>query len=190
METPTNANHLSEVSELLSIQSIESVNRFVREIYDTLINGGSLFVCGNGGSSAIAFHFVTDLVKIAIDTKISFPVFALGSNPALMTMISNDYGYEANFELELKAIGRQRDTLFAISSSGNSKNILNAVDFANEFGIKTIGLVGFDGGLLAPRCTSILQVETPIGCYARVEDVHSTICHDISIKLREIMEKL
>jgi len=189
METPTNQAHFSEVSELLSIQSTESVNRLVKDIYDTLINGRSLFVCGNGGSSAIASHFVTDLVKIAIDRKLTFPVFALGSNPALMTMISNDYGYEASFAYELKAIGRQRDTLFAISSSGNSKNILNVVDFANEVGIKTIGLVGFDGGLVAPRCSSILRVETPIGRYASVEDVHSTVCHDISIKLRAIVEK-
>ncbi len=190
MESSSTRGHLAEVSHFLSIQSAGSVDTFVQEICNTFSLGGSVFVCGNGGSSALALHLVTDLVKVAIDNGKNFPTFALGSNSALTTMISNDYGYKEVFTLELKATGKEGDLLIAISSSGNSENILNVVRFANEVGIKTIGLVGFDGGRLAELCSSYVHVRTPLGKYAVVEDVHSTICHDIALQVRYATEAL
>jgi D-sedoheptulose 7-phosphate isomerase len=180
-------SHLVEVAKVLSVQSSEKIEKIVEKLKETFIRRGRLFVCGNGGSSSIALHLVTDLTKIAIENESHISAFALGVNPSLSTMISNDYGFEFCFELELKANGRFGDTLLAISSSGNSKNILNAVKYAESIGMETIGLVGFDGGNLVDSCKICLHVESQVGQYALVEDVHATICHDIAIKVRDTL---
>jgi len=181
-------SYFDEMARILSMHSSEIIDQIVEKVNETFLNGGRLFVCGNGGSAAISMHLVTDLMKISIDTDTRVFAHALGTNPALMTMISNDYGFENSFSLELKACGREGDALLTISSSGNSLNILNAVKHATDFGIDTICLVGFDGGSLSRSCKICLHVETPLGQYALVEDMHSMICHEIASRFRRALE--
>jgi D-sedoheptulose 7-phosphate isomerase len=145
-------------------------------------SGQSVFVAGNGGSAATASHFVTDLNKRSPKSNLS--AISLCDNTSLMTMISNDYGFDQVFLKQLENLAKPNSILVVISASGNSKNLVKATEWANQQGIKTIALTGFDGGILAKIANISLHVKTEIGAYAMAEDAHSIICHFISVTLR------
>ncbi len=144
--------------------------------------GQSVFVAGNGGSAATASHFVTDLNKRGPKSKLS--AISLCDNTSLMTMISNDYGFDNVFLKQLENLAKPSSILFVISASGNSNNLVKATEWANQQGIKTIALTGFDGGILAKIAKVSLHVQTEVGAYAMAEDAHSIICHFLSVTLR------
>ena len=129
-----------------------------------------IFVCGNGGSAAIANHLETDFSKAGVKK-----IHSLSSNPSLLTMIGNDFGFEFTFEKQLEYQNINHNDLFiAISSSGKSPNIVQALDYANKTGARTVGLSGFDGGALG-RAQIHLHVPSPN--YGIVEDAHQTLMH-------------
>jgi D-sedoheptulose 7-phosphate isomerase len=138
--------------------------------------GRTLFVAGNGGSAAIADHLGCDWTKGTHSAGLPpLRTHSLVSNVAVLTAMANDFGYDAVFSRQLEMLGVAGDVLLLISSSGNSPNILAAVDSAKGMGITTIGLSGFSGGALAARADISLHV--PYANYGLVEDCHQILMH-------------
>ena len=151
------------------------------KILEHTVQNSSIWIMGNGGSASTAEHFETDLHFIRSNSISKFPkVSALTSNSALISAISNDIGYERIFSLQLLRKAEKGDLCILISASGDSKNLINATQTAKDLGVFTIGILGFDGGQLAKLVDLPLIVKTNKGMYGPVEDVHLSICHEIS----------
>ena len=153
------------------------VSRAVDLIAGAFEAGGRLFLAGNGGSAADAQHIAAELTGRFMRERRPFPAMALHANTSALTAIGNDYGYEHVFARELSAHGRGGDVLFSISTSGNSPNILRAIEVARERGIHTIGLTGEVGGALRTACDLCLMV--PSRSTPRIQEMHITIGHTI-----------
>lgn len=137
-----------------------------------------IFVFGNGGSASTASHFVCDMVKGASwNREKRFRIMALTDSLPTITAYSNDVAYDAIFLEQLKNFARVDDVVMGISGSGNSPNVLRAMEYANSIGCKTIALTGRDGGKLAPLAQLNLHVANPH--MGRIEDGHMIICHMI-----------
>lgn len=137
-----------------------------------------IFTCGNGGSASTASHFVCDIVKGASYNRDSrFRIMALTDSLATLTAYSNDVSYECVFAEQLKNFAEEGDLLLAISGSGNSPNVLRAVEYANSIGCRTIALTGRDGGKLGPLAK--LNIQVPVPHMGRIEDAHMIVCHMI-----------
>ena len=165
---------LKTALDALDVGEIKAVRDRIATVRE---RGGTLFLCGNGGSAATASHLANDLGKGASYGRPGrrFRVVALTDNVPWITALANDVGYESIFAEQLRNLGRPGDMLLAISGSGNSPNILGAVDAARELGMEVIGFTGFGGGRLAPACD--LAVVAPSHHMGRVEDVHTVLMH-------------
>ena len=143
--------------------------------------GSFIYIAGNGGSSSTASHWVNDLGKA---TKRSgqkpMKVMCLSDNTSWFSALSNDEGYERAFAGQLENFAMPGDVLVCISASGNSPNLVRAVDLARERDVTTLGLLGFDGGALKSIVDIMVCVRTEKGAYELVEDVHSVICHAVT----------
>ncbi len=147
-------------------------------------SGAWLFVCGNGGSAAIANHLLCDFTKgIQTDTDMLPRVISLSANLELITAIANDIAFEDCFVFQLRTAARAGDVLLTISSSGDSENIVRAVDWAGANGVQTIALTGFDGGRTARGAAINIHVKGDN--YGVVEDTHQSIMHVFSQYLRQ-----
>jgi D-sedoheptulose 7-phosphate isomerase len=153
-------------------------------ILECTTNNNTMWIFGNGGSASTAEHFETDLSFVRHDIgDLKIKAFALTCNSALITAIGNDIGFENIFSHQLIRKATKGDLCMVISASGNSLNLIKAVDVAKQMGLKTIGLLGFDGGELAGQVDFSIIVKTEIGKYGPVEDAHLAICHAISQEL-------
>ncbi|MBK6901835.1 MAG: D-sedoheptulose 7-phosphate isomerase [Saprospirales bacterium] len=164
-------------------RNLEVLERVLEEMVAVFRNGGKALFCGNGGSAADAQHIAAELSgRFYLDRP---PVFAeaLHVNSSFLTAVANDYGYDAAFARMVEAAGRPGDLLFALSTSGNSANILNAAKSARDLGMVVIGLTGQGGGKLRELCHYC--VEVPSGDTPRIQEVHITIGH----LLCELVEK-
>ena len=142
---------------------------------------GRIYFAGNGGSASTCGHFVNDLHAGSLrHGGGGFRLMDLTSNIAALTALANDIGYEDVFLKQLEGIIEPGDALVVISASGNSKNLIKAVDYAKSQGVDTVGLLGFDGGELKLLCDMALIVSTPPGQYGPVEDIHLMVNHLIS----------
>jgi D-sedoheptulose 7-phosphate isomerase len=169
------------------LSSIDSfvLERVMHEIVNTTNNDKTIFVCGNGGSAAIAEHLSCDHSKgVASNTPLLPRVISLNSNMSLLTATANDYGYDKVFSTQLTLQGRRGDLLIVISSSGNSPNIIQVINAAHALGITTISLTGFDGG--EARKNSNINIHVPINNYGVVEDIHQIIMHILAQYIRTI----
>ena len=181
------AYHVSELLMSLDYQAIEGII----EIFQTArARGKTIFFIGNGGSAATCSHFAEDLaLGTMIEGKEPFKALSLTDNIAYITAVANDESYENIFVSQLKILFNAGDVLVAISGSGNSPNLVRAIKYANNNGGITIGIVGFDGGQLSRICHHCVHVETMVGEYGPVEDIHLIIAHIVSTylmcKLRE-----
>jgi len=142
-----------------------------------LRNGNKLLFAGNGGSAADAQHLAGELISRFHYDRPGLPAFSLSTDTSVLTAIGNDYGYERLFARQIEAIGHVGDILFAISTSGRSPNILNAVRVAREKGLVTIGLTGRGGGELSGLCDHCLR--TPSDLTPRIQEGHIAIGHTI-----------
>jgi D-sedoheptulose 7-phosphate isomerase len=168
-------------SLLEAIQTIdtEKVNRAIEWFRDARAEGRRVFVCGNGGSASTASHFACDVVKGAsFDRPARFRIMALTDQVPTLTAYANDVGYEAVFVEQLKNFAEPGDLFMAISGSGNSPNVLRAMEYANAAGCKTIALTGRNGGTLAPMAQ--LSIQVPVAHMGRIEDAHMVVCHMIA----------
>ncbi len=143
----------------------------------------ALFVAGNGGSAATAAHFVCDMVKGASTGKSRFRIVALGQNLPTMTAYSNDVSYADALVEELKNFAEPGDLYMAISGSGNSPNVVRAMEYANSIGCRTLALTGRDGGRLGALAN--LNIHVPEPHMGRIEDAHHIICHMICYSFME-----
>ncbi len=144
----------------------------------------TIFTCGNGGSAATASHFVCDVLKGASYNRPQrFRIQCLSDNQATLTAYSNDVSYDCALVEVLKNYARPGDILLSISGSGNSPNVLRAAEYANQAGLKTIGLTGRDGGQLGRLSQLEINVADPH--MGRIEDGHMFICHMIAYYFME-----
>ena len=171
-------NYLSQLQHALAALDLQAVERARDLIADARERRGQVFLCGNGGSAATASHMANDLGKGASygrQREKRFRVAALTDNIPWMTALANDVDYDAIFAEQLRNLGEPGDLLIAISGSGNSANVLNAVAVAGELGITTIGWTGFGGGMLKDRVDLAIVVDSHH--MGRVEDVHTVLMH-------------
>jgi D-sedoheptulose 7-phosphate isomerase len=163
---------------------LERVEQAIQVLERAREQGRSIFVCGNGGSASTASHFVCDMVKGASYGRAKrFRIQALTDSLPTITAYSNDVSYDHVFVEQLRNFAQRDDILIAISGSGNSPNVLRAVEYANSIGCYTIGLSGRDGGQLAPLSKLSIQVLEPH--MGRIEDAHLHICHMIGYYFME-----
>jgi len=162
------------------------IEKAVDLIVEKIINGKSIWVIGNGGSASTAEHLEIDMMYIKHDTvEKKVKVTALTSNSAVITAIANDKGYEHVFSAQLERKAQSGDLCIIISASGNSENLVEASKYCKNNGIQTLAILGFDGGELLKASDLILHFKTDYGQYGEVEDVHLSICHQISYSVLE-----
>jgi D-sedoheptulose 7-phosphate isomerase len=167
--------HIKVATNLIShSKTIESICNIS---LDALKNNKKVIFCGNGGSASDSIHIVAELVGRFEKDRIGLPALALSSNTANITAIANDYGFEKIFSRQVESLGEKDDVLFCLSTSGNSINILNAIDRAEKMGIHCIGLTGNDGGKLKTynKCKELLIVDS--SSTARIQEMHILIGH-------------
>src|SRR5262245_9563649 len=163
---------------------LELVNQAIGMFREVRRLGRHIFVCGNGGSASTASHFVCDILKGASFNRAErFRITALNDSLPTLTAYSNDVSYECVFAEQLKNFAQPGDLVIAISGSGNSPNVLRAVEYANQIGCKTIALTGRDGGKLGPLASLNIQVSHPH--MGRIEDVHMMVLHMIGCYFME-----
>ncbi len=173
-------NQLQEASNVLekfisNSNNIEAIQNAAKLIIDSLNNGGKIISCGNGGSMADAIHFAEELTGRFRDDRPSIPAIAI-SDPGYISCVSNDYGYDQVFSRYVKGMGQSGDVLLGISTSGNSKNVLLALEAAKQKGMKTISLTGKDGGKLADLTD--VEIRVPHHGYAdRIQEIHIKVIH-------------
>jgi len=181
-------NYLNQLAEILSEVPVEKVERVMEIIYKAYTQNRQVFILGNGGSAATASHFCCDLGKGSIvDGKPRLRVMSLNDNTALLTAYANDIGYESVFVEQMKNLLQEGDIVICITASGNSPNVLRAIDFANEKGAISIGFLGFGGGSAREIVTEHITLESHN--YGQVEDIHMVLAHSISQCFREWVEK-
>ena len=177
--------NIQENKEYMSHINLESVEKIALKIDETRKNNRTVYVAGNGGSSSTASHFVNDLIKATINkNKNLIKAISLSDNVPLLTAVSNDINYSDIFRFPLKSLSSEGDMLIVISASGNSKNLINAVDYCNQNNIYTVGLLGFDGGILNKKVNLSNLIKTKPNKYELVENMHMVICHLISSYLK------
>ena len=143
----------------------------------TIQQEGKVISCGNGGSMCDAMHFAEEMTGRFRENRKSLPAVSI-SDASHISCVGNDYGYDEIFSRYIESLGRSGDVLLAISTSGNSKNVLKAVRVAKEKGIKVIGLTGKDGGELAALCD--VEIRVPHTGYAdRIQEIHIKIIHSL-----------
>ncbi len=160
----------------------------VREAIDLFAEareqGRTIFVCGNGGSASTASHFATDMVKGAsYQREKRFRILSLVDSMPTLTAYSNDVGYDCVFAEQLRNFAQAGDVVMAISGSGNSPNVIHAIEYANSVGCRTIALTGRDGGKLGPKAHLHIQVSHPH--MGRIEDGHFIVMHMIGYYFME-----
>ena len=176
---------LEENKEALSNLDLEIVKKIALKIDEIRKDNKTIFVAGNGGSSSTASHFVNDLMKATLNKdKNLIKAISLSDNIPLLTAVSNDIDYDDIFRFPLRSLAKNGDMLVVISASGNSKNLINAVDYCNKNNIFTAGLLGFDGGELNQKVNISSLIRTPFNKYELVENIHMVICHLISSYLK------
>ena len=181
--------YLKQVAALLE-QIPDQCDRFVDALYRGFEEERTVFLIGNGGSAANASHFGQDLAKGTLSSMSAtrrFRVIPLTDNIGFITALANDEGYDSIFEQQLRNLARKGDLLVAISGSGNSPNVLRAVEYARSIGMTTIGVTGFDGGKL--RGMADYSVHIPIDDMGMVEALHGVVFHHAMCFLRERMAR-
>lgn len=177
-------SYLASLAASLAATPREALAAVEGALWATYARDGTIIVCGNGGSAATASHFACDLAKWTISPGARrLRALALTDNVPLITAWGNDTAYERVFVEQLMTLYRPGDTLVAISGSGNSPNVLRAVEWANGQGAATVGITGFGGGKLAGLAQ--VSLVAPSSFMPEVEDVHSAICHGLAVSLGE-----
>ena len=162
--------------EILKQLDAEQINAALNLLDETRQRKGRIYICGNGGSAATASHFQNDFNKgVSEYIDVPFRLHCLNDNMATIMAIANDIGYEEVFRFQLRNNLEENDVLVAISGSGNSHNVIRAVEYAKEHGCKIIGLTGFSGGKL--KELSDISLHAPVNSMQVTEDIHMIFDH-------------
>ena len=183
----TAVSYLANLQRALADIPAEPLHNVVELLLRTRASGRRVYVFGNGGSAATATHLVCDLMKTAhVRPLPALRAFAVTDNVALLTAWSNDDAYERAIAEQLAALLEPDDVVIAISASGRSKNVVEALKVARQLGAHTVGLLGFDGG---PSLGLVdVAVHVPVHHYGLAEDAHSAIGHALTMALRAALE--
>jgi D-sedoheptulose 7-phosphate isomerase len=176
------SNHFIEAQSVLTAfienpANFETIKRIGDEMIKAINNGGKIISCGNGGSMSDAMHFAEEMTGRFRENRRALPAIAI-SDASHISCISNDYGYDFVFSRFVESLGQKGDVLLAISTSGNSKNVLKAIEAAKEKGIVVVGLTGKDGGKMANLVD--IELRAPQSEWAdRVQEIHIKIIHSL-----------
>lgn len=180
----TMESYLSSVGDLLDKVDMNALQNVFDVMQHARNEGKRIFLAGNGGSAATAMHWSNDLNK---RTKLSgqrpAKVMCLSANTSWITALANDEGYENIFSAQMDNFAEEGDVLILISASGSSPNLLEAAKKAKEKKVYTVAMLGFDGGKLKNMVDEMLWIQTPKGQYEQVEDLHSVLCHTLTVGL-------
>ncbi len=169
-------------SDQSNLENIEAAAGLLAESFK---NDGKVLACGNGGSHCDAMHFAEELTGRYREHRPSYPAIAI-SDASHISCVGNDYGFDQIFARYLEGVGRKGDVLFCLSTSGNSANILNAIDVAQQKGIKVIALTGKDGGKMAGLAD--IEIRVPHFGYAdRIQEIHIKIIHILILLIEKKM---
>jgi D-sedoheptulose 7-phosphate isomerase len=177
--------YVRDLQATLAALPLEPIEQVVSILNQARLENRQVFIMGNGGSAATASHFVCDLAKNTREVgKPHFKVIGLSDNMAILSALANDEGYENVFVQQLANLLNPGDIVIAISASGNSPNVLKAIDYARETGATTIGFTGYEGGKLGLMVD--LNVLVRSNCIEQVEDIHLVLEHMIIKSLKEM----
>jgi D-sedoheptulose 7-phosphate isomerase len=179
--------YLNYVQRVLAVIDRADVGRFIHTLLAARERGATVFFVGNGGSAATASHFANDLAYGTNEYELPFRVLSLTDNVPVLTALGNDYGYEEIFVRQLKVLGRTGDVLVAISASGNSPNLLRAMEHAKGAGIRTVALTAFDGGKMKPLADEGIHIPTEPKEYGPAEDAHMVLDHLVGAYLMRLV---
>jgi len=167
-----------ELLETIVNIDTKTVDQAIDWLAEARENNRHIFICGNGGSAATSSHFVVDMLKGAsYNREKRFRIMCLNDQMPTLTAYANDVNYDCAFVEQLKNFAQPGDIFMAISGSGNSPNVLRAMEYANSIGCKTIAMTGRDGGKLGPLAG--LNIHVPAPHMGRIEDGHHIVCHMI-----------
>jgi len=175
-------NNFNEAQQVLQQfiadpKNIDAVERAGQTLITAIQNGGKIISCGNGGSMCDAMHFAEELSGRFRENRKALPAVSI-SDPSHISCVGNDYGFDKIFSRYIEALGNKGDVLVAISTSGNSANVINAINAAKEKGMLIIGLTGKDGGAMAGLCD--VEVRAPQSKYAdRAQEIHIKVIHTL-----------
>ncbi len=176
--------HVGRLDELLRQVDRDALFRAHTRLGAARDAGQTVYLAGNGGSAATATHWANDLGKATKRSgRAPIRVLSLSDNTSWLTALANDEGYEAVFAGQLENFARPGDVLVVISASGNSPNLIRAVEMARRLGLVSIGLLGFDGGRLRTLVDDVVLVQSEAGAYELVEDAHMVLCHVLTRSL-------
>jgi D-sedoheptulose 7-phosphate isomerase len=161
---------------LQSDDIINKINNLVKDCIESLTKGGKIIFCGNGGSFADSQHLAAEFISRLRFDRSPLASIALGTNSSNMSAIGNDYGYDKVFKREILALGNSHDIFIPISTSGNSLNVIEAINSAKDKGIKVVALTGGTGGKMANICDCIV---VPSSSTEKIQEVHIMIGHII-----------
>ena len=168
-------NHHKNTIDQVIAKLVPEIENGCKLVTDTVLAGGKVLIAGNGGSAADAQHIAAELTGRYVKDRKALPAIALTVDTSALTAISNDYGFERVFARQVEAFARPGDLFIAISTSGNSPNIIQALHTARELGCKILGLSGRDGGQMNNLCD--LNIIIPDDVTARIQEMHILIGH-------------
>ena len=175
--------YFDEIKKAFDSIDLDELEKIADLLISSINNERTIYTCGNGGSSSIAEHFVCDFLKGAsTGTNINPIIHSLSSNTPVLTAISNDIDYDSIFSYQLDKYANKDDILLCVSSSGQSKNILKALEVSKSKEMKSISFVGFTGG--KAKLNSDYSIHIPINNYGIVEDSHHSLMHILSQYVR------
>ncbi len=176
----------SSADTILGLKSLEAPFLAACDLVTkSFATGGKLLACGNGGSAADSAHLTAEFTGRFIRDRRPYPALCLSAEPSLLTAVANDYGYDAVFARQIRAFGRRGDVLMALTTSGNSANILGALDAAREMGVSTIALLGRDGG--KARGKADVELLVPNELTARVQEAHKVLIHALCERVEALL---
>ena len=181
------SSYIDYLSSVLNNISLTDIEKFVEVLLEARERESSIFFIGNGGSAATASHFAND---IGIGTRTyekPFRALSLCDNQAVITAIANDDGYEEIFSQQLQVLLKKQDVVIAISASGNSPNLIRAIETAKKMSAITVGISAFDGGKMKEMVDVSLHVPTEKGEYGPAEDAHMVLDHLVSSYLMRLV---
>ena len=179
------SEHRAAVEKSFDSDSLQVLEQITREVLKTLKHGGKILLCGNGGSAADCQHIAAEFIGRFKRERRSLPAIALTTDTSILTAVANDYSYDQIFSRQIEGLGRKEDILLALSTSGNSKNVLQAVKQAKAQEIALVGFTGLDGGQLKKTvnlCFQAKSQKTP-----HIQEIHITALHAISEAVENVL---
>lgn len=156
----------------------EPISQAAQAMVQCLLNGNKILSCGNGGSAGDAQHFSAEMLNRFERERPSLPAIALSTDTSTLTSIANDYHYDEVFAKQIRALGNEGDVLLAISTSGNSSNVIAAIEAAHDRGLSVVALTGRDGGKIAGSLyPTDIEVRVPAEKTSRIQETHLLVIH-------------